>query len=510
MKNFRIWFIKRYSPLEQLLWIGFFVRLFSVIFSKGFGWHDDHFLIIEPAQSWVDGFDYNAWMPSPEHPERVAQGHPLLYTGFHYYLFLFFKLIGFNNPQGKMLVVRFIHALWSLLIIKYGYLIAKQYSNSRVAWYTGIFLALFWFMPFISVRNLAEFVSVPPVLIAIYLLIKNNRNTRDYLLAGLWLGIGISMRFQLVFILIGLAIGLLIQRTNIKSLLLILGGFCISAFLGTCLIDIVIWKKPFAEFWSYVDYNLQNVGVYGTDNVWMYFQLIFGLLIPPLSFVLFAGYFYSWKKTPLLFWPVLIYLSFHTYFPNKQERFVLTILPLIVIAGTVGMFQLHAVYKTKINAKLFRFSKYFVIVLNLILLPILTFSYSKRHRVETMYYLYQHNVQHDFWIEDSNKENNWQQPPRFYYGKWYSDFGITKTWTADSALTLYNQLPLKFRPNYLIFFQAENIQAREDSTRKRFPRLKLETIIQPSFIDKTLHFLNPLNDNQTSYIYQIDSISKNN
>ena len=207
MKKTILKFNNQLSPLQQLLWLGFIVRLLAVFFSKGFGWHDDHFLIIEPAQSWVDGFDYNAWMPSTEHPERTAQGHPLLYTGFHYYLFLLLKYIGLQNPQGKMLVVRFLHALWSLLIIKYGYLIAKHYGNNKSAWYTGLFLALFWFMPFISVRNLAEFVSVPPMLIGMYLLIKKDKKTRDLLLAGLWLGLGISMRFQLAFVLVGLALG---------------------------------------------------------------------------------------------------------------------------------------------------------------------------------------------------------------------------------------------------------------------------------------------------------------
>lgn len=510
MKKFRNWFINTFNPLQQLLWIGFFVRMFSVIFSKGFGWHDDHFLIIEPAQSWVDGFDYNAWMPSKDHPERVAQGHPLLYTGFHYYLFLLFKFIGIEHPQTKMLIVRFIHALWSLLIIKYGYLIAKQYGNSKTAWYTGIFLALFWFMPFISVRNLAEFVCVPPVLISIYLLSKKSPKTKDLLLAGIWLGIGISIRFQLVFILFGIGLSLILQKTNFKSLLLIFVGFCLSAFIGTCLIDLIIWKKPFAEFWSYVDYNIQNAGVYGHDNVWMYMELILGLLIPPLSFVLFAGYFYAWKKISILFWPVFIYLAFHTYFPNKQERFVLTIIPLFIIAGTYGMFELYQLYQTKMNVKWFRFSKNFVLILNLILLPILSLSYSKRHRVETMNYLYEHKVKNDFWIEDSNKENDWQQPPRFYYGKWYSDFGITKTWTADSALKLFNSLPQNQRPNYMVFYQAEHIQTRIDSTRKRFPKLKMEAVIDPSFIDKTLYFLNPLNDNQTSYIFKIDSTCVNN
>src|SRR5688500_169210 len=128
MKQLNLWFRSNYTPLEQLLILGFLIRLFSVIFSNGFGWHDDHSLIIESSQSWVDGC-YNYWLPTEAIPDREPQGHALFYIGLHYYLFKFFSIIGLNDPQLKMFYVRLIHALWSLLIIKYGYKIAEQYAN---------------------------------------------------------------------------------------------------------------------------------------------------------------------------------------------------------------------------------------------------------------------------------------------------------------------------------------------------------------------------------------------
>ncbi|MGZ3920150.1 MAG: hypothetical protein ACXVC7_07665, partial [Bacteroidia bacterium] len=118
MKELVKTFQNKYTPLQQLLIIGFFVRIFSVIFSKGFGWHDDHFLIIESSQSWADGYDYNNWLPADNDPTRVPQGHSLFYIGIHYYIFKFFKLIGLVNPQAKMFFIRLFHALWSLLVIK--------------------------------------------------------------------------------------------------------------------------------------------------------------------------------------------------------------------------------------------------------------------------------------------------------------------------------------------------------------------------------------------------------
>lgn len=502
MKQFTAWFKARYTPLQQLLIIGFLIRLVSVIFSKGFGWHDDHFLIIESSQNWADGFD-NSWLPSKSDPTRLPQGHSFFYVGIHYYIFKFFNAVGILNPQTKMFFIRFLHALWSLLIIKYGYKIAEQYADKKVAWYTGVFLTFLWFMPFISVRNLVEFVCVPALLIAIYNLGKQHLNTRTFLIAGFWLGIAFSIRFQSIFIAAGIGLALLIQKRSFKHIL-IFSLTCLSVIVLTQgLVDYMIWKKPFAEFMSYVEYNINNATTYGTNNWHMYFDLIFGLLIPPLSFVLFAGYFYTWKKMPLIFWPVLLYLAFHTYFPNKQERFIMTILPLMVISGTVGMFMLYERYKERISLKWFRFCKVFVITLNMILLPILTTSYSKRHRVEAMMYMYNKHDSNNFFIEDSNKQDGFLMPALFYYGKWISVCGISQNYPADSALVYYNTLEPAMKPKYMVFWQAENIEPRVAAAKKCFPQLTYEATIEPSLIDKTLYFLNPLNDNQTAFIYRM-------
>jgi hypothetical protein len=504
MKDFVNWFKNHFSPLQQLLILGFIVRLCSVIFSKGFGWHDDHFLIIEPAQNWADGFDNN-WIPSDAHPDTQPQGHSFFYIGIHFYFFKICSLLHINDPQTKMFLVRLFHALWSLVMIKYAYKIAEQYADKKAAWYTGIFITFFWFTPFTSVRNLVEFVCVPPFLMAIYILKKDLFNPKNFIAAGLYLGLAFSIRFQTLFIAAGVGLALLIYRCSFKNIFLLMISFFAIVFLTQGLIDYLIWKRPFAEFSSYVEYNVNNASSYGTDNWHMYFDLIFGMLIPPLSLVLFAGYFITWKKMPLLFWPALLYLAFHTYFPNKQERFIMTVLPLIIISGTVGAFQLYEKYKQKINPGLLRFSRTFVIVINTLLLCVLTFSYSKRHRVEAMTYLYKKNDSNNFFIEDGLKDMqfDFMIPPLFYYGKWPSIYGITKESPPDSALAYYNRLPSSMKQTYVVFWSATNIQQRVDSLKKRFPQLEFETEIEPSFIDKTLYWLNPYNDNQTAYIYRL-------
>ena len=103
------------QPLKALLLLAFIIRLPAVFFSKGFGWHDDHFLIIEASQSWVDGQDYDNWFPWSG--ATTPDGHSLFYSGFHYILFTVMKWVHLTDPQLKMFFIRLIHAAFSLLIV---------------------------------------------------------------------------------------------------------------------------------------------------------------------------------------------------------------------------------------------------------------------------------------------------------------------------------------------------------------------------------------------------------
>ena len=501
----------QFTPLQIILGLGILFRLLAVIFSKGFGWFDDHFLIIESSQSWVDGYDYNDWLPAANDPNRLPQGHPLFYPGIHYFIFKLFTNIGITDPQNKMYFIRLLHAGWSLLIIIYGYKIAEKISTKKVALYVAGFLSLYWFMPFLSVRNLAELVCVPPLFIATWLLLNSGKEKyyQLFFYAGVWLGIAFAIRYQSLFYSIGIAVSLIIYKNKIKQLIVCLLGFLIVFLLTQGLVDLIIWKKPFVEFITYVKYNLNNAELYGTDNCHMYFDLIFGLLIPPLSILLFTGWIFNWKKNPILFWPVLIYLIFHTCFPNRQERFVVTILPGLIMAGTIGMFDLYERYKDNAStgsafAKLFKFSKVFVILINVIFLMVFSVTYSKRNRVEAMYFLHEQADLKMVMIEDGNKKNDFTMPPLFYLGKWGSVLGIHKKRGVAQVLDIYNQTPDSIRPNYVVFWQQENIEARVDSFKKYFPNTKYLSTIEPGFIDKTFHWLNPLNDNETTYIYKIN------
>jgi hypothetical protein len=130
--------------------------------------------------------------------------------------------------------------------------------------------------------------------------------------------------------------------------------------------------------------------------------------------------------------------------------------------------------------------------------------------VEAMYYLYEQPDVKTVMIEDGNKENDFTMPPLFYLGKWYSVIGITKQFGCDSALFYYHCTVDSMKANYVVFWQAEHLEERVNEFRKRFPGTSYVTTIEPSLIDKTLHWMNPFgNDNQTTYIYKVPRVPKN-
>ncbi|MEO6884391.1 MAG: glycosyltransferase family 39 protein [Bacteroidia bacterium] len=495
------------KPLLLILLAGCFFRILAVIFSKGYGMHDDHFLVIEPAQSWVDGADYNSWLPFSHEPAMHPSGHSFFYTGLHFILFWLLKQIGVTDPQHKMYLVRFLHAVLSISIIYFGYKITEKIADQKRAKVVGILLALFWFMPFLSVRNLVEFVCIPPLMYATWLLLiasEKKFSFRTYLWIGFIVGIAFSIRFQSILFCGGFGLALLFQKKWKEAITLGIGfALCAAAIQGV--VDSFVWHAPFVEFREYVRYNLAHSTSYNTQPWYNYFPLLTGILIPPISLALLFGFVKKWKTQLILFLPSFIFFAFHCYFPNKQERFIIPIIPFIIILGWVGWseFQEKSAFWQK-RPKLTRVCWIFFWSVNLLPLLVVSVSYSKRNRVEAMTYIAAKHDVRSIVIEDSDNDK-FTMLPLFYLQKWGHVFFVTKKFPLDSLYKQTTELKNSpILPNYVVFMQKENIDARVATMKKYYPDLTYETTIQPSFIDWLLNYMNPVNNNQTTYIYHLE------
>ena len=490
-----------HRPLTCIILAGLLFRLLAVVFSKGFGMYDDHFLIIEQAQSWVDRVNSSEWLPQLSKNAKPP-GISYFYTGLHYLLFSLLEKTGIYDPQIKMYVVRLLHALYSLLTIYFGYRITEKLTNDRSAKQVGLLLALFWFWPFLSVRNLIEVVCIPMLMWATWLAVKNTKgNFWYYLWVGVVLGLAFNIRFQTLFFSGGFMLALLLQKRGVQAVACGCGVLlCAAVIQGG--IDCYVWHVPFIEFRGYIVYNLKNSLAFIVLPWYTYILLLAGILIPPVSFFLFAGFFVSYRKHLLLFLPSAIFLVFHSYFPNKQERFILPILPFIMMLGTIGWNELAERRGFDIKyRKAIKYSWGFFIGLNTVLLVVVSVTYSKQNRIEAMHYLYGKGDVRNLIIETSNTDES-VRSPLFYMHKWPAEYCITSKNDMQGTMDMLKGLPDHGKPNYIIFYEDEKLTQRI-SGMERLYDLKYEATIHPSFVAELVCFINPVNVTAETYIYKI-------
>jgi 4-amino-4-deoxy-L-arabinose transferase-like glycosyltransferase len=521
LKRFKnhIYILWNEKPLRLILIIALLLRLISVLFSRGYEMHDDHFLIIEAPQSWLDGRDYNNWLPwNQEKPEPT--GHSFFYTGFHFLFFYALKLIGITDPQFKMFLVRLIHALFSMLVVSLGYRITEKLSDRNTARFAGLLLAVYWFMPFFSVRNLVEMVCIPFLLTGLWMVL--NSNTRKYrfawiLLAGFVAGMAFSVRYQTSVFLAGIALVLLLMK-EIKPAIAFSLGVALSILIFQGIPDFLIWRYPFAEFISYLEYNVTHKYDYITGDWYNYLVVLAGMLIPPFSLLLLWGFLRTWKKHLLFFLPVFLFLIFHSVFPNKQERFIFPIIPFIIILGSIGWIEFYnkSGFWQK-NKILYKIIIILFWILNIPGLILYTPSYAKKARVESMTYLSSYKNISFILIEDSNRQNV-TMLPRYYLNQWISFYGYAKP-VKDHAdcsnisvkgkqfIRLYSldclqQISNDSLPEFVIFIDKLNIESRVERISRYLPDLEYLMEIEPGFRDKLMRAVNPVNYNVPVYIYK--------
>jgi len=416
------------KPLLLVMIVAIITRFLAAVFSRGFGMHDDHFLVIEAAQAWVDGVIVPG-RPQMPGQELIPDGHSMFYMGLHYLLFKFLALFNIVDPQFKMLIVRLIHAAASVYAVWLTFKITEKLSSKKDAALAGMLMASIWFLPMLSIRNLVETFCFPFTLAGIWLIINAEQKKQPiawYILAGFILGLSISIRFQLVVFVGGVGLVLLLKRKWIAAVMFGIGAI-FSVLLLQGALDYYIWGYPFAEFIEYVKYNIQAAYDYITGPWYNYILLLAGIFIPPVSLMLLFGFFRMWRKQLLIFLPAFLFLVFHSLFPNKQERFIFPIIPYLIIGGVIGWnsFILVSKYWFK-HRKVLANGWIFFWVLNLILLIPVTMAYSKRSRVEAMSYLSKYKDLKVIVAEDMNK-NSAQMVPRYYSRQWMQALYKSKT-----------------------------------------------------------------------------------
>lgn len=501
--NGRLLFFWENHPLTMIMAVAILFRFLAAIFAKGWGMLDDHYLVIEASQSWVYGYDYNFWLPSSRN-NTGPTGHNFFYPGLHYLLFSLMKLIHLQDPMAKMLIIRFLHGSFSLITVYFGYRIVEKLEDKKSARLAGILLAITYFMPWTSVRNLAESTCIPFLMLGFWHIIKPVKGDNPFpacVLAGIFFGLAADIRYQSLFFPAGVGVLFLFQG-KWRELAGIVVGVAVSFLAIQILIDLFIWGYPLAEFIGYISVNVADRNSYFNQPWYNYFLTVGGVMLPPVSLLLFYGFFRGWRRYLLIFFPAALFFAFHSFFPNKQERFILPFIPFFIMTGAMGYFRYIAGTTFGLHRKtLLKGAWIFFWTANIILLAGLTFMYSKRAQVESMYYLFKYPYVKTIIMEDEN--GGVPMAPLFYTGKWpeYPEIPSHDT-SVYQQLTSISAGPRLYHPQFFLFTGSKNLSQRVSQARMSFPLLAYETTIEPGFVDKVMHWLNPVNKANKVYIYR--------
>jgi hypothetical protein len=333
--------------LRRVLLAAAVVRLIAAVFSEGYIMSDDHFLAVEPVSSWVHGENYHNWFPNEYNHTDHAQPFSYAYYFLNFLILKCCAVIGIVNPFIQAFVLRLAHAALSLWGV---YLFVKLAERLIASVQWRMYAIWFWVfggvVTVFSVHQLVETACIPFVLLAYLYVLKYFERERmgALIIAALAFSFSVGMRYQLVFFPLTLGMYLLWKRKWSGAMLF--GIFFTLGFVYTQIDNLLFWHKPiYQHLLDYQSYNATHFADY-PSNVFSYFALISYYIFPVITIV----FLLSLRRRPShivpsstgpssagpshelqIFLGVSIFIVFHLVFPNRQERFLLPAVPIVLL-----------------------------------------------------------------------------------------------------------------------------------------------------------------------------------
>ncbi|MBR4327935.1 MAG: glycosyltransferase family 39 protein [Bacteroidales bacterium] len=519
------------KPLLFCIWTGFLFRLLAVLFARGIAFGFDHYAYLETAQNIVNGtLSMQQLIMNDDIYNFIRHGNSVVYLYLNAAILYICEFFNLFDAQSKMFIMRLVHGLLSMLTIYYCYRITYRLANRRAALAIGILTSMLWFFPCLCVKNMPECVASVIMLAAVYRLAKTRKQFykfADDIFTGFLLGVAVSFCYNLMIILVGCAI-CYILKSGLKRALMILFGAGIALFALEGLVDTIAFGTPFYVFGEYVSDIIE--GYQNTEwkfrNIYMYISILAVVIPLPWGILGLYGYVKSWRHCFMMFFPVTFYIIVSYMLPNKEEKFMVSILPLFFILCVTGWFRFQSESRFIIgHPSLQRWSVALFFAINTPMLVLTSISYTRRPQVETMIYLshYKSDITSIF-VEDRGRVCSKSLPP-FYLGKDVevyrlrrSDEGIDPSLYfssefGDIALHEHNIYSEKYflnpafadrRPQFVIFCGDYDMPARLAKMRRIFPQLTYETTCSPSLADMVIEFFNSSNNNVNLHVYRTE------
>lgn len=307
-----------------IITIIFFFAMFYVAFFHHTIWYEqDGMWYMYQGKEFFDGNSHNSQLIG------APIGAPIIYTILEDY---------FGNPFE---IQKSISLISGTLIVMISYFIVKNIFGPKIALVSQILIAINPKLQFLSISALNELMPIALIISSFYFLTKNELRNSHFVFIGILLGLSFMLRYQSIFIVLGILIFLLIRNKKISKNI-IQAGILILIFIFV--------SSPMLIF------NYTTYGELIENDTSFYFLALFQSQTP------------EWRETiqemkedgiiSLVLYDPVIFVEnyFYNLFinnPNKLFNFGsldnISILPVIPIIGfvTVVLGFLHCIQITR-------------------------------------------------------------------------------------------------------------------------------------------------------------------
>ena len=468
----------------------------TAYFSEGYFHADEHFQIIEFANSKIEPYKTNelAW-------EYKAQIRPSLQPTIAYLFLKALPNFGITNPYTQTSFLRFLTALLALISIRLFIRKTENQIENKKLQIPYHFLSYFlWFLPLVSCRFSSETWSGLFFLNALTIVITNKTKP---LVLGCFLAISFFFRYQIAFSIVGLFCWLLYEQKYswqyfVKIAISFIGIICLNIILDSWFYQQFVFVP-----WNYFYSNIvQGVASSFGTNPWYYYLIKMGFapgFITGIPMVLCLIVITIYKPKNMFVWCLIPFLFFHSIIQHKEERFLFPILYLFPIC----MVLVYEIFQKKIKFKstLLKYSFLFLFIIsNLIGLVAMTQKAAGNGNASITKHLHNNTQNKPFQLIYCNKANPYNPwlvlPLKFYAEKNISERKIENICQFNSSFLKKEQT------NYLVLRKEDlnNSTCQEKLAQNNFILVAQST---PNWIDylnnKYIRFYKPLENTLLLY-----------
>lgn len=257
--------------------------------------------------------------------------------------------LGVESPYWQYRSVIFVLGLLNFAILIYAFLRLAETLRFDVRRQNFLLLMLtFYFAaPFALTRPMFESIAAPWLALAAVWAIRYDLNgrTKDLLWGVVWASMAFVLRQQLGFCALIFIILPLVKK-NWKQLFL-------ASALGLVLLilagipDYFLRGQFHYSLLNLTLYNYQHGAEYGNKPITFYPILIFVICLTPFFFKKYPDGFLkkNFKTYRSTWWIVFLFVVLHSLFPQKWERFVISLIPALIFIAEPFLFHLQENFK---------------------------------------------------------------------------------------------------------------------------------------------------------------------